>query len=108
MQKMLARQSVSLDLPNFSGEEDEWAGFYCEFTESTKLCGLSNQRNRARLQKCLRGKALDAVRPVLFLPENVPKVTHRHFENVVRPASTSDQVHDTETSKIAQSVAIKT
>ena len=38
------------------------------------MCGLTNQENRARLQKYLRGKALDSVRPLLTIPDNVPKV----------------------------------
>ncbi|XP_070067103.1 uncharacterized protein [Drosophila virilis] len=35
-------------------------------------CGFSNEENLIRLQKCLRGQALDAVRGKLMIPATVP------------------------------------
>ena len=74
MEKLLARQTVPRDLSQFSGQPEEWLGFISQFNETTKICGLSKQENMARLNKCLTGRARDAVAPILGLPDNVPLV----------------------------------
>lgn len=74
LEKLLARQTVPRDLPSFSGEPGEWFGFINQFNETTNICGLSKQENMVRLNKCLNGKARDAVAPILGLPDNVPLV----------------------------------
>ena len=42
--------------------------------QSTAACGYSNLENLKRLQDCLEGEALNAVRSMLVLPESVPEV----------------------------------
>ena len=74
IEKLLARQTISKDLPNFSGDPAEWFGFIYQFEHTTALCGLTNQENMVRLNKCLSSKAREAVAPLLCLPENVPMV----------------------------------
>uniref|UniRef100_A0A182VPU0 Peptidase aspartic putative domain-containing protein n=1 Tax=Anopheles minimus TaxID=112268 RepID=A0A182VPU0_9DIPT len=62
------------DLPTFSGDPAEWAMFYSSYENTTKLCGFSNWENMIRLQKALKGPALEAARSRLVMPEMVPSV----------------------------------
>ena len=72
--KIVARQSSANDLPTFSG--DPAAAPMCVHTyhTSSRECGFSNQENMSRLQKALRGKALETVKAMLVLPDNVDRV----------------------------------
>lgn len=72
--QIAARQVVARDLPIFSGAPEDWPIFYSSFQNSTETCGYSNAENLARLQRCLRGSALEAVRSRLLLPPSVPLV----------------------------------
>ena len=74
MEKMLARQAIKTDLPSFSGDSRQWGSFITQYRKSTELCGLSNDENLQRLLKCLHGKAMELVAPMLIIPENVPMV----------------------------------
>ncbi|XP_062541849.1 uncharacterized protein LOC134209841 [Armigeres subalbatus] len=69
-----ARQAVSKNLPVFKGEAEKWPMFISCFEYTTKACGFSNLDNLKRLQDCLQGDALEAVRSRLVLPESVPDV----------------------------------
>ncbi|XP_062711547.1 uncharacterized protein LOC134289570 [Aedes albopictus] len=72
--QIAARQAVPKELPTFTGEPEEWPLFFASFENTTHLCGFSPQENMARLQKCLRGKALEAVKCQLLHPSNVNQV----------------------------------
>ncbi|XP_055612169.1 uncharacterized protein LOC129758643 [Uranotaenia lowii] len=72
--QLAARQYVARDLETFYGDPLEWPLFYSTFCNSTETCGLSDAENLARLQRCLKGKALDAVRSSLLVPETVSDV----------------------------------
>ncbi|XP_058817154.1 uncharacterized protein LOC131680459 [Topomyia yanbarensis] len=72
--QIAARQAMSKDLPEFSGSPEDWPLFYSMFNTSTQMCGFSNEENMLRLRKCLRGKALEAVRCRLLHPSNVSGV----------------------------------
>lgn len=72
--QMFARQSFSKDLPTFNGDPREWPIFISAFEQSTSVAGYSNDENLIRLQKCLHGKARDAVRNCLMLPDMVPDI----------------------------------
>ncbi|CAG7817628.1 unnamed protein product, partial [Allacma fusca] len=74
LEKILSRQAFSKELPFFSGEAEEWPMFLHQFIRTTKLCGLSDEENAIRLQKCLKGKAREAVLPILSIPGNLSKV----------------------------------
>ncbi|XP_055614693.1 uncharacterized protein LOC129761014 [Uranotaenia lowii] len=69
-----ARQAVSKELPEFSGNPEDWPLFLATFNSSTHMCGFSNEENMLRLRKSLTGKALDAVRSRLLHPTNVSGV----------------------------------
>ncbi|XP_065089851.1 uncharacterized protein LOC135711035 [Ochlerotatus camptorhynchus] len=69
--QLAARQAVSKDLPEFSGNPEDWPLFFSVFTNSTQMCGYSNEENMLRLRKCLKGRALEAVKCRLLHPSNV-------------------------------------
>lgn len=68
---MSARHVVSRDLPVFSGNPREWPRFITAFESTTELCEMQDAENASRLQKCLKGKAYDAVQNILYLPGGV-------------------------------------
>ncbi|XP_062710516.1 uncharacterized protein LOC134288741 [Aedes albopictus] len=72
--QIAARQVMPRDLPTFAGDPEDWPIFYSSFRNTTEVCGYSDAENLARLQRCLRGSALDAVRSRLLLPASVPFV----------------------------------
>ncbi|XP_062533345.1 uncharacterized protein LOC134202334 [Armigeres subalbatus] len=72
--QLAARQVMPKDLPIFSGDPEDWPMFYSSFKNSTQVCGYSDAENLARLQRCLRGSALDSVRSRLLLPSSVGSV----------------------------------
>lgn len=69
--QLAARQALPKDLPTFSGNPEEWPIFLSTFTQTTQLCRYSDEENIVRLQKCLKGKAYDAVKCRLLHPHNV-------------------------------------
>ncbi|XP_055542826.1 uncharacterized protein LOC129728414 [Wyeomyia smithii] len=72
--QLAARQAVSKDLPDFSGNPEDWPLFFSMFNNSTQMCGFSNEENMLRLRKCLKGRALEAVKYRLLHPSNVAGV----------------------------------
>ncbi|XP_055633808.1 uncharacterized protein LOC129774135 [Toxorhynchites rutilus septentrionalis] len=73
-QQLTARQVMSRELPPFSGNPEDWPLFISSYRNSTQVCGYSEAENLARLQRCLRGHALEIVRSRLLLPAGVPHV----------------------------------
>lgn len=73
-QQMAARQVVPRELPVFTGNPEDWPIFISSYCNSTLMCGYTDAENLMRLQKCLRGNAMDAVRSNLLLPSSVPQV----------------------------------
>ncbi|XP_037868119.1 uncharacterized protein LOC119628748 [Bombyx mori] len=71
---LLARQSSTRELPTFSDEPEEWSLFYSQFTSTTKLCGYSDDENIARLARCLKGRARDAVYALLVSASNLDRI----------------------------------
>ncbi|XP_062700012.1 uncharacterized protein LOC115258713 [Aedes albopictus] len=69
--QLAARQAVSKELPEFYGSPEDWPLFFSMYNSSTQMCGFSNEENMLRLRRCLRGKALEAVRCRLLHPSNV-------------------------------------
>ncbi|XP_062698521.1 uncharacterized protein LOC134284163 [Aedes albopictus] len=72
--QLSARQFLSKKLPTFTGRLEEWPMFISAYETSTTACGFSNVENLARLQECLKGQALEAVRSRLLLPSAVPQI----------------------------------
>lgn len=73
-QQLVARQAISRDLPPFSGQPEEWPIFLSTFTNTTAMCGFTDDENIIRLQKCMKGKAYEAVKSLLMHPSNVQRV----------------------------------
>ncbi|XP_062710881.1 uncharacterized protein LOC134288963 [Aedes albopictus] len=69
--QIAARHAVAKELPVYSGEPEEWPLFIATYENTTRLCGYTPEENMVRLQRCLRGKALDAVRCQLLHPANL-------------------------------------
>ncbi|XP_062713286.1 uncharacterized protein LOC109410494 [Aedes albopictus] len=72
--QLAARQAVSKDLPQFSGNPEDWPLFITTFNNTTTMCGFTNEENIFRLQKSLKGRAFEAVKSRLVHPSNVPGV----------------------------------
>ncbi|XP_062544813.1 uncharacterized protein LOC134211695 [Armigeres subalbatus] len=73
-EQLIARQVMPRDLPEFSGDPEDWPIFLSSFNHSTLACGYSHIENLSRLQRSLKGNALKAVRFYLLSPESVPDV----------------------------------
>ncbi|XP_062707580.1 uncharacterized protein LOC115257239 isoform X2 [Aedes albopictus] len=73
-QQLAARHVVPKDLPLFSGDPVEWPLFFSSYRNSTEMCGFSDGENLLRLQRCLKGNAMEAVRSFLLNPSSVPIV----------------------------------
>ncbi|XP_055844833.1 uncharacterized protein LOC129911149 [Episyrphus balteatus] len=69
-----SRHLISRDLQSFAGSPDEWPLFISNFCRSTEICAFTDEENLVRLQKSLKGKALEAVRSLLIQPSCVPRV----------------------------------
>ncbi|XP_053686195.1 uncharacterized protein LOC128735731 [Sabethes cyaneus] len=72
--QLAARQVMGKDLPVFSGNPEEWPIWISNFERSTVTCGFSHDENLMRLQRCLKGQALEMVRSRLLSPTSVPYV----------------------------------
>ena len=66
-EQIAAWHALSKELPTFSGRPEEWPLFLSVFDETTTACNFSDQENLSRLQRCLKGKALEAVRFLCYL-----------------------------------------
>lgn len=69
--QLAARQAIAKELPIFSGDPEEWPLFIASYESSTKMCGFSEEENLHRLQRSLKGKALEAVRSRLLYPAGI-------------------------------------
>ncbi|XP_055590122.1 uncharacterized protein LOC129742271 [Uranotaenia lowii] len=72
--QLAARQVIQRELPDFSGHPQDWPLFFWSFKNSSDSCGFTNEENLARLQRCLKGQALDAVKSKLQFPAAVPEI----------------------------------
>uniref|UniRef100_A0A182PX49 Uncharacterized protein n=1 Tax=Anopheles epiroticus TaxID=199890 RepID=A0A182PX49_9DIPT len=66
-----ARKAIPKELPIFSGAVEEWPLFIATYERTTALCGFSDDENLVRLQRALRGPALDSVDHLLLLPNGL-------------------------------------
>ncbi|XP_058826816.1 uncharacterized protein LOC131686839 [Topomyia yanbarensis] len=69
--QLAARQAIAKDLPFFTGDPEEWPLFIASYENSTRMCGFSEEENLLRLQRSLKGKALEAVRSRLLYPSGL-------------------------------------
>ncbi|XP_058828346.1 uncharacterized protein LOC131688193 [Topomyia yanbarensis] len=73
-EQIAARHVMQRDLPTFSGDPQDWPMFLSSFQSSTMACGYTDVENLSRLQRCLKGQALESVKSRLLLPQSVPHV----------------------------------
>ncbi|XP_055914878.1 uncharacterized protein LOC129948078 [Eupeodes corollae] len=73
-QQIATRHIVSKELPTFSGRPEEWPLFFSCFKSTTLACGFSDDENLIRLNRCLKGNALESVRAKLLYPNQVPSI----------------------------------
>ncbi|XP_049548331.1 uncharacterized protein LOC125959546 [Anopheles darlingi] len=83
--QVAARRALAKELPAFTGKPEEWPAFYASYRYSTQLCGYRPEENLLRLQRCLKGAALEAVQGRLILPESVPQVIETLRKRFGRP-----------------------
>lgn len=69
-----ARLLMSKDQLNFSGRPEEWPLFISWWNNSSQSCGFRSYENMLHLQRCLKEKALEAVRFRLLPPDQVDGV----------------------------------
>ena len=74
IENWITRQTISKELPKFTGNPLDWPQFITQYKTSSRLCNLSNTENQMRLQKSLSGQALSVVQPLLIYPNNVDRV----------------------------------
>lgn len=77
--------SAPRDLPKFTGNPEDWPIFISAFKVSTQQLKMSPYDNLLRLQKALGGTALEMVKCLLYLPENVDEVINTLRELFGRP-----------------------
>ncbi|XP_055621992.1 uncharacterized protein LOC129765605 [Toxorhynchites rutilus septentrionalis] len=83
--QLTARQVVPKELPIFSGDPSDWPIFITSYNNSTQICGYSDSENLMRLQRSIKGCALDAVKCFLLHPSTVPNVLSTLYTLYGRP-----------------------
>uniref|UniRef100_A0A182PYT9 Uncharacterized protein n=1 Tax=Anopheles epiroticus TaxID=199890 RepID=A0A182PYT9_9DIPT len=71
MRQKEAREITPKELPIFSGTVEQWPLFITAYERSTAACGFSDEENLIRLQRALRGPALESVDHLLLLPDGL-------------------------------------
>uniref|UniRef100_A0A182PX70 Uncharacterized protein n=1 Tax=Anopheles epiroticus TaxID=199890 RepID=A0A182PX70_9DIPT len=69
--QIAARKASGRELSIFSGSAEQWPLFIASYEHSTAVCGYSDDENLMRLQKALKGAALEAVSSLLLLPSGL-------------------------------------
>ncbi|XP_062708042.1 uncharacterized protein LOC115258210 isoform X2 [Aedes albopictus] len=75
--QIASRQVFPKNLPAFSGQPQDWPLFISAYEQANASCGFTNAENLVRLQQSLQGKAIEIVRSLLLLPENVPTIIEK-------------------------------
>lgn len=70
--QIAVRHVIPRDLLLFSGRPEEWQMFLSTYETSTEICRYSEEENLPRLQRSLKGAAMEAVRFRLITPSGVP------------------------------------
>lgn len=89
--KRIAAKHV-YDLPSFSGCPSDWPMFLSTYMRSSVALNLSNHENMFRLQKSLKGDALNLVKSYLIYEESVPKAINALRMRFGRPDLVLDEM----------------
>lgn len=81
---LLAKQSLA-ELPYFDGCYKVWPRFKAAFDSTTNAGGFSDLDNLNRLQKYLKGRAMEAVAPLMVDSANVKFILQRLEQQFGRP-----------------------
>lgn len=73
-QNQIIARHVFKELPQFHGRVEEWPMFLSALNNATLSCGYSDGENLGRLQRSLKGQAMDMVRSRLLHADSVPGV----------------------------------
>nr|XP_049463411.1 uncharacterized protein LOC120956042 [Anopheles coluzzii] len=84
------------ELPTFSGESREWPMFIRMFEKSTEVYGFTDEENLLRLQRVLKGEAMESVGHLLLLPNSLKDVLEMLEAQYGRP----DQIIEATIEKI--------
>jgi len=87
MGKFVSQHASGRELPTFSGDPEEWPGFFSVFGQSTAMCGYTPDENMLRLQRCLKGRAKESVKSLLHLPNQIDNVMKTLLTSFGRPAA---------------------
>ncbi|CAG9813428.1 unnamed protein product [Phaedon cochleariae] len=69
--EVLSRQVFDKDFLFFDGKPEDWPMFKSQFERKVATCLYSDDEIMLKLQRCLKGEALEAVRSLLLHPGNV-------------------------------------
>ncbi|XP_055633071.1 uncharacterized protein LOC129773484 [Toxorhynchites rutilus septentrionalis] len=83
--QLAARHVVPKELPVFSGDPSDWPIFVTSYNNSTQICGYTDTENLMRLQRSIKGSALDAVKSFLLHPSTVSNVLSTLYTLYGRP-----------------------
>ncbi|XP_055842512.1 uncharacterized protein LOC129909456 [Episyrphus balteatus] len=72
--QIASRQFMSKEHINFTGRPEEWPLFISWWKNTSEACGFNRNENMLRLQRCLKGKALEAVQYRLLHPDQIELV----------------------------------
>lgn len=74
MEKLMSRQILGKDLPEFHGEISKWLSFFDHYNDTTTSCKFTDRENTMRLRKCLKGKATDCVESLLVSSTDLKRI----------------------------------
>jgi len=86
LKSFMARHTAGKELQTFGGDPKDWPGFISLFEQSTSMCGFTPDENMLRLQRCLEGRAKEAVKSILYLPDQLPSIIRTLSISFGRPS----------------------
>lgn len=84
LRQIAAGQVMPKELPTFSGDAKKWPMFISAYVNSSAQCEYSDYENLSRLQKCLKGKAVNSVIATLRMLYGQPAIILNAFIQLIR------------------------
>lgn len=76
MEGLMNRQVLDKEFPIFDGKPEAWPLFISQYRRRSQVCKYTDDEKMAKLQKCLKGDALECVRGMMLHPKNVELVIY--------------------------------
>ena len=70
-QAIIQRQVLDKDFPYFDGNPENWPLFISQFRRKDDICQYTNDEKMVKLQRSLKGAALEAVKGMMLHPDNI-------------------------------------